>query len=191
MKNRGVTSQRPRLPGLGHKAETRPTALPEQIAADRPQPDAAVAHAAAQTSEEQQSHITGTSRKASPPQAAHSGSRKYSLSLRIDRHLADGFARLLLGQSPSAQAAIRRRLAATLRARLDAGADFLPPATAQESTTIRLDLRLPPDFVARMRRRHDPRDLLPATTVIAQVIAPEYAALLDALLRRTSEPPGE
>lgn len=192
MKNRGVTSQRPRLPGLGHKAETRPAVLPRQIAADPPQqPGAAAPQAAARRIEEQQPRVTSTSPRACSTQSPRSGTRKYSLSLRIDKHLAEAFADLLVGQPPSARAAIRRRLAATLRARLDARADFLPPATAQESTTIRLDLRLPPDFVARIRRRHDPQDLLPATTVLAQAIAPEYAALLDAVLRRASEPPGQ
>lgn len=189
MKNRGVTSQHPRLPGMGHKAEGRPAALPGLIAADPPQqPGAAAPQVAARRIEEQQPRVTSTSPRACSTQSSRSGTRKYSLSLRIDQHLADAFAGLLAGQLPSARAAIRRRLAASLRARLDARVDFLSPATAQESTTIRLDLRLPPDFVARIRRRHDPQDLLPATTVLAQVIAPEYAALLDALLRRAAEP---
>lgn len=191
MKNRGVTGQNPRLPGMGHKAEGRPAALPGRIAADPPQPDAAVALAATRAGEDGQFRVTSTGLKGSSTQTARSGTRKYSLSLRIDRHLADGFARLLAEHSPSPRTAIRRKLAASLRARLDAGLDSPARATAQEIATIRLDLRLPPDFVARVRREHDPQDLLPATTVLAQVIAPEYAALLDALLRRAARLPGQ
>lgn len=190
MKNRGVTGQYPRLPGMGHKTEGRPAALPGRIAADRPQAEPAVSPMATTPDEEGQSHATDTSAKAPAVQSARSGTRKYSLSLRIDRRLADAFTRLLAGQSPSARAAIRRRLAASLRPRLDAGTELLAPTPEHDSATIRLDLRLPPDFVAQIRRRHDPQDLLPATTILAQVIAPEYAALLDALLRRAADPAG-
>lgn len=183
MKNRGVTGAR--LPGMGHKTEGPPAPLPERNVADRAQPEPAAPQRVMQEGKVQSRNITPK-----PPamQSVRCGARKYSLSLRIDKRLADAFTRLLAGQSPSARTAIRRRLAASLHARLDAGADFPSTSHGQDLATVRLDLRLRPDFVARIRRRQDPQDLLPATTALAQVIAPEYAALIDALLRRAAGP---
>ena len=184
MKNRGVLSGGPRLPGTSHKAEGRPGDLPGQIAAKEPSPGVV----------DLPKGKAGPDRAAGPrdlptpsdPVPAFppvpSATRKFSLSLRIESRLAGEFAGLMAGYPAAGQPAIRRELARRLRARL---AEPAPPGLQSgkvPTTTIRLDLRLSPHIVGLLRQRQDPLGLMPLTTVLTWAVEPHYAALLQDIL---------
>ncbi len=186
MKNRGVLSGGPRLPGTSHKAEGRPGDLPGQIAAKEPNPGGVDL-----PPNKANPDRTAGPRDLPPPSNADpasafppvpSATRKFSLSLRIESRLAGEFAGLMAGYPTAGQPAIRRELARRLRARL---AEPAPPGQQSgkvPTTTIRLDLRLSPHIVGVLRRRQDPLGLMPLTTVLTRAVEPHYAALLQDIL---------
>ncbi|MFC3058380.1 hypothetical protein [Paenirhodobacter populi] len=193
MKNRGVFSASPRLPGLAHKTGGRPEALPGQIAVpvteDRDsasriegaEPDRIpVPPAPAQP-------VSVTSNRS--PALAPPAKRKYSLSLRIPAELVAGFGDVLGGYVASDRKAIRRGLAGQVQAQIVRNLPEPASGHAEQGPceTIRLDLRLDLATVADLQRRHDPHGLMPAVTMIARAVEPFYATLLRDLLSRTGQ----
>ncbi|RWR09170.1 hypothetical protein [Paenirhodobacter populi] len=190
MKNRGVFSACPRLPGMAHKTGGRPETLPGQIAAqgieDRERGNTV------EGAEPDRIPVPPAPSLAEPtisnrlPASAPAAKRKYSLSLRIPAELVAGF-RDVLGDYPASdRKAIRRGLAGQVQARL--GRDLPAPASDRAEDgpcdTIRLDLRLDPAAVATLQRHYDPHGLIPAVTVIARAVEPVYATLLRDVLRK-------
>jgi hypothetical protein len=101
----------------------------------------------------------------------------------------DDFARLLASYPATGRTAIRRRLAAAAQERLDRDLPAAPLPRLGPCSSVRLDLRLSAEIVARLLAQHDPHGLMPAATVVARVVEPIYAQLLSDVLRKTGRAP--
>lgn len=194
MKNRGVFSTSPRLPGMAHKVGGRPETLAGQIAAQiEPRPQADIARAAPEIREVSAPALLSgeTSEREQSGATAPSTKRKYSLSLRIEAELVAGCERVLQSYPASDHASIRRGIAGMVRETLAQN----PPASPSRKqsqlahTTVRLDLRLAPDIVQALARVNDPYGLMPLTTMLARAVEPVYADVLRNLLSRAANTP--
>lgn len=196
MKNRGVINSGPRLPGSAHKQDGRPGDLPGRIAVqDRISPDPATGP------DPEKSGLINAApvppsvapmpdrAPAPPPASARLPRRKYSLTLKIETVLADEFARLLASYPVGGRRAIRHKLAAAAQERLDRELPAAPLPRLGTCSSVRLDLRLCGEIVARLLAQHDPHGLMLPATVLARAVEPVYAQLLSDILRKTGRAP--
>ncbi len=193
MKNRGVFSTSPRLPGMAHKTGGRPETLAGQITAPiEPRPQADIPAAGPEIREVCASGLSGEGAAQNPFIAAvPSTKRKYSLSLRIEAELVARFEWALESYPASEHASIRRGLATIVRERLaqDLHASHYRNPSQVPHNTVRLDLRLDPETVQALGRILDPYGLMPLTTMIARAVEPVYADVLRKLLSRADNTP--
>ncbi|MCL4069496.1 hypothetical protein M3484_23350 [Pseudomonas sp. GX19020] len=195
MKNRGVFNSGSRLPGMGHKTEGRPEMLPGQISAplvgDRPSDAKQIASRPAEkrlpVSARSTMPLSSAASQVNPK--ASSPKRKYSLSLRIDTDIADGFERLLASYPAASGPSIRRDLAAQVQDHLTRDLPRTLPLENARCQTLRLDLRLSTTTVDLLRHHHDPHAVMPVTTMLARAVEPIYSTLLRNLLCRTGKLP--
>lgn len=193
MKNRGVFSTSPRLPGMAHKTGGRPETLAGQITAPiEPRPQADIPRAAPAIREVCAPAPSGEVPALNPfNAAAPSTKRKYSLSLRIEAELVARFEGALECYPASEHASIRRGLATMVRETLaqDLRASHYRNPSQVPHSTVRLDFRLDPETVQALGRIHDPYGLMPVTTMIARAVESVYADVLHKLLSRAGNTP--
>ncbi|NPD15056.1 hypothetical protein HOY34_07545 [Xinfangfangia sp. D13-10-4-6] len=196
MKNRGVINSGPRLPGSAHKQDGRPGDLPGRIAVqDRISPDPETASDPGKpdlrdAAPESSSGPRIPDRAPAPkPASAPLPRRKYSLTLKIETVLADEFASLLASYPVGGRRAIRHKLAAAAQERLARELPAAPLPRLGTCSSVRLDLRLSGEIVARLLAQHDPHGLMPTVTVLARAVEPIYAQLLSDVLRKTGHVP--
>lgn len=193
MKNRGVFSTSPRLPGMAHKTGGRPESLAGQIAAPVvPDVEAETVGFVPKTRELPPPAPPGEASALKPPSAAApSAKRKYSLSLRIEADLVARCEQVLQSYPVTDHASIRRGIATMVREAL--AQNLLSSPSRNQSqlahSTVRLDLRLDAEIVQALGRVQDPYGLMPVTTMIARAVEPVYADVLRNLLGRATKPP--
>ncbi|PZX46481.1 hypothetical protein LX76_04646 [Cereibacter changlensis] len=199
MKNRGLLGSG-RLPVATHKGQGRPATLSgvqfagvteEAEKMDRdlsvtaePGNEGAAPPISRDTSEpELQSAPKKRGRGRSQPKTSSEGEgsdRRFYFKLPIERATIERLD-TVFEQNPTAkrQVVMRRIGTALRRAVISAGVVATRPYKVKDPVSVSLDLRLPESLADEIKRRYDPLDLEPATTVLGRYIAPLYAAQLE------------
>jgi hypothetical protein len=188
MKNKGLFT-RPSLTQLGNHKSEPPTQFPnrievtseDQVATEHPpahdRPDLAE-QPAAQSAEATPSPARPP--KKPPPEKGPIEARRYTLNVQIEASSKTFLDQLLDGLSQPAMVKAKRALMRSFRKELVASKPVKSTYNPEDPVTIRVDLKLPPDFKEAVMKAEGALIYEETATVLSRNFAPH----LDRFLRR-------